>query len=497
MTYEEFNSALAKSSNAAREFQNFINGQPTPSASGQTMQVVNPATDAVLASVPASTKADIDAAVAAAKHQFEKGEWSKMSGAQRGRLLNKLADLVERDAVVLGMMDALSIGRPFVETQMLDLPHSIDCIRYYAGWADKIMGQQVPTPGYFGNPTLSYTLREPIGVVGAITPWNTPFMITWWKLGPALATGCTVVIKPSEETPLSALHLARLMQEVGFPDGVLNVVTGTGEAAGDALVRHPDVNKISFTGSPETGRLIAKNAADTFKRVGLELGGKSPQIILKDANLEAAIGGTAMGLFFNQGQVCAAGTRVLVHRSQIDQVAEALAGAASGIKLGDPLEATTQMGTLASKSQFDRVSNYIKIGQAEGATMLAGGASEMDKGFYVRPTIFAQANNNMRIAQEEIFGPVGTIIPFDDEEEAIAIANGTQYGLAASIWTRDISRAHLLARQVKAGAVWINCWAAIDPRLPWGGYKTSGIGRENGYSGILAFTEEKAVTVAL
>ncbi|MEJ8282226.1 phenylacetaldehyde dehydrogenase StyD [Pseudonocardia spirodelae] len=466
------------------------------SGSAGTVADLNPATEELLVDVQAASAGDVDQAVQAARAQLD-GAWGATPGAERGRILNRVADLIERDAEHLARLEALDVGKPVGQPSMLDVPNAIATFRHFAGWADKITGSTIPTAGYFGRPTHSYTVREPVGVIGAIIPWNTPLMISGWKLAPALAAGNTVVVKPAEDAPLSTLHLAALLQEAGLPDGVVNVVPGRGDVAGAALVAHPDVDKISFTGSPEVGRTIQVTAAETFKRVTLELGGKSPQIVLADADIEAAVNGTAMGLFFNQGEVCAAGTRVLVHRSVYGQVVEGLAGAARAQVLGDPFDGATTMGALVNAKQRDRVLSYIEAGRAEGATVAAGGGRPDGKGFFVEPTIFADANNAMRIAQEEIFGPVGTVIPFDDPAEAVRLANDTRYGLAATIWTRDVAAAHTLAGQVRAGAVWINGWAAIDPALPWGGMKSSGIGRELGWSGILANTEEKTVTVVL
>ncbi len=477
--------------------QHFIQGCFRDASDGATMDLISPITEQVHGRAARGTAADIDAAVAAARAQLDGGAWSTMPGAQRAILINKLADLVERDADKIADMDASCIGRPPIEPRLLDLPNAIGTLRTSAGWADKIEGRTIPTPGYMGIKTLSYTQREPVGVVGAIVPWNTPFMITTWKLGPALAAGCTVVIKPSEETPLSALHLAALCKEAGIPDGVVNVVTGVGEVVGHALCVHPGVDKITFTGSPEVGRLIQRAAGDSFKRIALELGGKSPQIVFDDASLEQAIQGCAMGLFFNQGQVCAAGTRILAQRGIAEQFAKMLAGAAASIKVGDPAETGVSMGAVANRAQFERVNRYVRQGLEEGATALAGGVAEHGTGFFVKPTVFANVKNTMTIAREEIFGPVGVVIPFDTEKEAIALANDSVYGLGATVWTNDITRGHKVAQAVKAGAVGINCWAPIDPRLPWGGMKSSGIGRECGLAGVLAYTEEKVITVLL
>jgi acyl-CoA reductase-like NAD-dependent aldehyde dehydrogenase len=348
-----------------------------------------------------------------------------------------------------------------------------------------------------GAPTLSYTVREPVGVVGAIVPWNSPLMITTWKLAALLAAGCTVVVKPSEETPQSALHLAALCKEAGLPDGVVNVVTGYGDVVGRALCEHPDVAKISFTGSPEAGRAIQRIVGPMFKRVALELGGKSPQIVFEDASFDDAVRGCTLGLFVNQGQVCAAGSRILVQRAIAQRFAAALAEAASAVKVGDPRQPGVQMGPVAKKAQYERVNRYIQIGIDEGAELLAGGVARSERGWFVKPTIFANASNTMTIAREEIFGPVGTVIAFDTEDEAVALANDSDYGLAATVWTTSLARAHRVAGAVKAGAVGINCWSPLDANLPWGGLKTSGIGREGGLAGALAYTEEKVVTVLL
>jgi acyl-CoA reductase-like NAD-dependent aldehyde dehydrogenase len=463
--------------------------------SGEPHPTVNPATEQELAAIATSSVEDVDRAVQAARAAFE-GVWASTPGIERGRLLLRLADLVERDTDTLAQIEALDVGKPVGQPAMLDVPNAVATLRYFAGWADKIAGQVVPTAGHFGQPTHSFTVREPLGVIGAIVPWNTPLMLATWKIATALAAGNTIVVKPPEVAPLSILHLARLVDEAGFPAGVVNVLPGTGAITGEALVTHPGVDKISFTGSTEVGRRIGRIAADSFKRVTLELGGKSPQIILADADLEAAITGTAMGLFFNQGEVCAAGTRVLVHRSVYDPVVEALAGAAQAQVVGDPFDPATTIGALVSAKQQERVIGYIERGVEAGAKLVAGGPHE-GPGYFVRPTIFADATNDLEIAREEIFGPVGTIIPFDDPEEAVRIANDTQYGLAASIWTRDVSLAHGLARQIKAGSVWVNAWGALNPALPWGGMKNSGTGRELGWSGILDATEEKTVTIAL
>jgi len=477
--------------------QMFVNGKWVDSSSGATFDVINPATETVLSSVSAGATPDVDRAVAAARAQFDGGEWSKMPGAQRGRLLYRLAELLERDREYLAKLESATVGKPLFEPTLLDIPNTIDTVRYFAGWADKIEGRSIPTAGAFGRPTLNYTIREPVGVIGAITPWNAPTMIAAWKLAPALAAGCTMVMKPSEEAPLTTLHIAKLIEEAEFPAGVFNVVTGLGEVAGAALARHPGIDKISFTGSPEVGQEILRAAAEGFKRVTLELGGKTPHIVLSDAALEAAVGGVAMGLFANSGQICAAGTRIFVQRPRYEQLLEGLGAAANSVKQGDPFDPETRMGALVSKKQLERVTGYVKLGVQEGAKVVAGGDRRSGKGYFFKPTILANVRNDMRIAQDEIFGPVGAVMPFDDVDEAVRLANATRYGLSASVWTRDINAAHSIAARVRAGTVWINGWGAIDPRLPWGGFKTSGIGRELGTRGLDACTEEKVVTVVM
>ena len=461
-----------------------------------TFDDVNPSDGQVLARVSAADAEDVDRAVHAARKALN-GSWGSASGAARGALLNRLADLIERDAEFLARLEALDIGKPIGQPMALDLPNTIATFRHFAGWADKIQGTAIPTAGYMGRPTHSYTVREPVGVIAAIIPWNTPLMIASWKLAPALAAGNTLVVKPAEDAPLSILHLGKLIGEAGFPPGVVNIVPGLGAVAGAALVRHREVDKVSFTGSPEVGRDIQRAAADSFKRVTLELGGKSPQIVLADADVDAAVNGIAMGLFFNQGEVCAAGTRILVHRSLYDRVVTALGNAARAQVPGTPFDPATTIGPLVNSRQQERVLAYIERGKAEGARLVAGGCRVNRDGFFVEPTVFANVGNDSTIAREEIFGPVGAVMPFDDVDEAIRIANDTEYGLAATIWTRDVSLAHTLAGKVRAGAIWVNGWGALDPALPWGGFKASGIGRELGWSGILANTEEKTVTVVL
>jgi len=477
--------------------KHFIEGAAVESSDGARMVLVNPVDETPYASAACGTAGDVDRAVRSAHHQLRRGTWSRLTGAQRGLLLHRLADLVQRDTDRLADMDAHAIGRSPMEPRMMDVPNAVANLRAAAGWANALEGRTIPNGGYMGTPTLSYTVREPVGIVGAIVPWNSPLMITTWKLAALLAAGCTVVIKPSEETPQSALHVATLCQEAGFPDGVVNVVTGFGEVVGRALCEHPLVDKISFTGSPEAGREIQRIAGPLFKRVALELGGKSPQIVFDDASFEDALRGCAAGIFVNQGQVCAAGSRILVQKGIAQRFAAALAEAARAVKVGDPLLPGVQMGPLAKKAQQERVNRYIETGIREGARLLAGGVAAPAKGFFVQPTIFAGASNTMTIAREEIFGPVGTVIEFETDEQAVELANDSRYGLAATVWTSSVTRAHKVAQALEVGAVGVNCWSPLDANLPWGGLKTSGIGREGGISGALAYTEEKVITLLL
>jgi betaine-aldehyde dehydrogenase len=477
--------------------QLYIGGSWVDAADGATFPVLSPTTEQQLADVAAAGEADVAAAVAAARAQVDGGEWARMPGAERGRLLWRLGDLMERDFETFVELEAHDVGKPAFEPRMVDIPNAIDVIRHFAGWADKIEGRFVKPLPAFGRERQAYTIREPLGVIGAITAWNAPTLIAAWKLGPALAAGNAVVLKPAEDAPLSTLYLGALIEEAGFPAGVVNIIPGIGSVAGAALVGNRGVDKITFTGSPEVGREIAIRCAGDFRRTTLELGGKSPQVVLADAELAAVLPGIAIGFLANQGQICAAGTRVLVARALYDDVVSGLADAARAVTLGDPFHPETTMGALISAKQRERVTGYIEQGSAEGAELVTGGGRPDRPGFFVEPTVFAHTSNDIGIAQNEIFGPVALVIPFDDPADAIAIANDTRYGLAAYLWTSDLSTAHRLAGELRAGGVWINGPGAPDARLPWGGVKSSGIGRELGFAGIEANTEEKTVTITL
>lgn len=471
----------------------YINGQFVESASGKTFDTPNPATGETLATVYEADKEDIDRAVRAAREAFEKGPWSKITPATRSRLMYKLADLMEEHQEELAQLETLDNGKPIRETSKADVPLAIEHMRYYAGWATKIVGQTIPVNGNYFN----YTRHEPVGVVGQIIPWNFPLLMAMWKLGAALATGCTVVLKPAEQTPLSALYLAELIEEAGFPPGVINIVPGFGETAGQAIVNHPNIDKVAFTGSTEVGKLIMKNSSNTLKRVTLELGGKSPNIILPDADLSKAIPGALNGVMFNQGQVCCAGSRVYIQKKHYDNVVSDMASHAKNIRQGFGLNPDTEMGPLVSEEQQSRVLNYIEKGIEEGAEVLAGGGKPTEEGYFVSPTIFASVDDKMTIAQEEIFGPVIAAMPYDDLDDVIERANNSIYGLAAGVWTRDVAKAHYIANNLKAGTVWVNCYNVFDAASPFGGYKQSGIGREMGSYALDNYTEVKSVWISL
>ena len=476
-----------------------INGQWVASASGKTFPVYNPATGDVLAHVAEGDKEDIHRAVAAARAAFDTGAWHTTTPSERGKLLWRLADLIEKNLQEFAELESLDNGKPLTVARAADVPLAVDLFRYMAGWATKIEGNTIPlsvayTPGVRYH---AYTSREPVGVVGQIIPWNFPLLMAAWKMGPALATGCTIVLKPAEQTPLTALRLGELIAEAGFPPGVVNIVPGFGETAGAALAAHPQVDKVAFTGSTEVGKLILQAAAGNLKKVSLELGGKSPNVILGDANLEEAIPGAAGAIFFNQGQVCCAGSRLFVQKKIFDKVVEGVAKAASQIKVGPGLDPSTEMGPLVSEEQLHRVVGYMEAGQKEGARALAGGHQIKRGGYFVEPTVLVDTKDSMKVVKEEIFGPVVTALPFDDVGELVTRANDTIYGLAAGVWTKDVSKAHEVAAAIKAGTVWVNCWNIFDAALPFGGYRQSGWGREMGHQVLDLYTEVKSVVVRL
>ncbi|WP_313799323.1 aldehyde dehydrogenase family protein [Cytobacillus sp.] len=471
----------------------YINGEFVESKSQKTFETYNPATGEVLANVFEAGPEDIDLAVKAARKAFDEGPWSKMSAAKRSRLMYKLADLMEENSAELAQLETLDNGKPIRETTNADIPLAVEHMRYYAGWSTKIVGQTIPVSGPFFN----YTRHEAVGVVGQIIPWNFPLLMAMWKLGAALATGCTVVLKPAEQTPLSALYLAELIEEAGFPAGVVNIVPGFGETAGQPLVDHPLVDKIAFTGSTEVGKMIMERASKSLKRVTLELGGKSPNIILPDADLTKAIPGALNGVMFNQGQVCSAGSRVFIQKKQFDNVVADMVSHAKNIKQGAGIHADTEIGPLVSTEQQNRVLGYIEKGVSEGAQLLVGGEKPQEQGYFVSPTIFADVRDEMTIAKEEIFGPVISALPYEDLDELINRANNSEYGLAAGVWTRDIANAHYVASKLRAGTVWVNCYNAFDAASPFGGYKQSGMGREMGSYALNNYTEVKSVWVSM
>ncbi len=468
-----------------------IDGKRLPPGTGEYSVNINPATEEPIALVAQGSAQDVDTAVKAARAALK--VWNGMRAAERGRILMRFSELLREHQDEIVALESLDAGKPLAAVKRQDVPAAIDTLAYYAGWCDKINGQVVPVR----PDALTYTIREPVGVVGAIVPWNFPLMIGMWKIAPALACGCTMVVKPAEITPLSALRVGELALEAGVPPGVLNIVTGKGRVVGDAIVAHPDIDKVTFTGSPSVGRGILQGAAGNFKRVTLELGGKSANVIFADANIDNAVRAAASGIFFNTGQVCSAGSRILAHRDVYDEVVERLAARAQGIKVGDPNERETTMGPLVSAAQMKTVLDYVEIGRKEGASIVTGGARIGQKGFFVEPTVFANVEHEMRISQEEIFGPVASVVRFDDEEDAVRIANGTAYSLAAGVWSADIGRVHRVAHALKAGTVWINTYGYTDVRLPWGGSGDSGFGREHGDVAIENFTEPKAIWLAI
>ena len=471
----------------------FVNGKWVEAASGKTFPVYNPATGEVMAKVAEGDREDIDRAVKAARKAFESGPWPAMTASDRGRLIWQLGDLIEQHLEEFAQMESLDNGKPLSVARVADVPLAIDLFRYMAGWATKIEGNTIP----FSPKFLAYTRREPVGVVGQIIPWNFPLLMAAWKLGPALATGCTVVLKPAEQTPLSALLLAELIAEAGIPDGVVNVVPGYGETAGAALASHNDVDKVAFTGSTEVGKLIVQAAAGNLKKVSLELGGKSPNIVFDDADMSRTISGAASAIFFNHGQCCCAGSRLYVEKSMFDNVVTGIADEAKKIKVGPGFDADTDMGPLVSKEQLERVTGYLESGFSEGAEAVVGGRKKAGSGYFVEPTVMVKTNPNMKVVREEIFGPVVCAMPFSDVDKLIAEANQSEYGLAAAVWTRDISKAHRVADKLRAGTVWINCYNVFDASLPFGGYKQSGWGREMGHEVLEQYTEVKAVCAAI
>jgi aldehyde dehydrogenase (NAD+) len=479
---------------ALPELKLLINNQWVASESGRTFATVNPSTREEICQVAEANAADVDKAVEAAREAFEHGPWRKMNASARGRLINRLADLIEHNADQLATLEALDCGKPISVAKAVDVAKTVACYRYFAGWTDKVHGKTIPIDGDF----LCYTRHEPIGVVGQIIPWNFPMLMMAWKLAPALATGNAVLMKPAEQTPLSALRIGELILEAGFPAGVVNILPGFGPTAGAAIARHMDVDKVAFTGSTEVGHLIMEAAAKSnLKPVTLELGGKSPNIIFEDVDLDEAVEGAHMGLFANQGQSCCAGSRVFVEETIYQQFVEKSVARAKKRIVGDPFDSRTELGPLVDQSQFDKVMGYIESGRGEGATLACGGDRIGNRGYFIQPTVFSDVQDEMTIAREEIFGPVMSLISFKGVDEAIARANRTNYGLAAAVWTRDIKKALAVSGAVRAGTVWVNCYNIMDTRAPFGGFKQSGIGRELGEYGLQQYTQIKSVIVKL
>ena len=471
-----------------------INNEWCEAESGKRFDVFNPATEEKLTDVAEGDAADVNRAVKAARQAFENGPWKKMSARERGRIINRIAILLDKHKEEFAQLETLNNGKPIAETLNADLPLSIECFEYYAGLADKIHGDTIPVNGNFFN----YTLREPAGVVGQIIPWNFPLLMAAWKLGPALATGCTVVLKPAEQTPLTALKLGELLIEAGLPAGVVNIIPGYGPTAGAAIATHLDVDKVAFTGSTEVGKTVMRLASNSnLKRVSLELGGKAPNIVFADSDLDAAVNGAMRGIFFNQGEVCCAGSRLFLEEKIHDQFLSQLKHRVEKMVLGNPLDPKTQMGAQVSKEQFNKILGYIEQGQKEGAKLVTGGSPAQPKGYFIKPTILEGVNNQMTVAREEIFGPVVCAIPFKNQEDLHRQANDTVYGLSAGIWTRDIGKAHRLAKEIKAGTIWVNCYNCFDAASPFGGFKQSGFGRELGKYALEMYTQVKSVWVSL
>ena len=471
-----------------------INNEWVESASGKTFATSSPATGQDLASVAEADAADVDKAVEAARHALERGPWRTISAAQRGRLMMQFADLMEKNAEELAMLETLDNGMPLSVAKAVAVPLTISVFRYFAGWADKNQGKTIPVSGNY----FCYTRHEPVGVVGQITPWNFPLLMYGMKLGPALATGNSVVLKPAEQTPLTALKIGELLIEAGFPPGVVNILPGYGPTAGAAIANHPGIDKVAFTGSTEVGHSILEAAGRTnLKRVSLELGGKSPNIVFADADMDEAVEGAHFGLFFNQGQVCCAGSRLFVEEKVYDEFVEKSVARAKCRTIGDPFHPATEQGPQIDKIQFDKVLTYIDSGKRQGAELLTGGKRQGERGYFIEPTVFANVRDEMQIAREEIFGPVMSILKFREIDEVVQRANNTSYGLAAAVWTRDLTKAHAIANHVRAGTIWVNCFDVFDPAAPFGGFKRSGIGREFGEYALQHYTEVKTVTIRL
>ncbi|HEU5020682.1 MAG TPA: aldehyde dehydrogenase family protein [Bryobacteraceae bacterium] len=471
-----------------------IGGEWRESLSGRRFPTVNPATEEEICQIAEADAADVDLAAAAARKAFEEGPWRRMPASERGKLLHRLADLMEKHRDELITLEVLDNGKPYLTARTVDVPLSIACYRYFGGWADKIQGKTIPIQGDY----FCYTRHEPVGVVGQIIPWNFPLLMQAWKLAPALAAGNTVILKPAEQTPLTALRVAELILEAGFPEGVVNVLPGFGPTAGAAIAAHMDIDKVAFTGSTEVGRkVMAAAARSNLKRVSLELGGKNPNIVFADADMDAAVEGAHAALFFNQGQSCCAGSRTFVEESVWEEFVERSVARAKKRRVGDPFSPRTEQGPLVDAAQFAKVQGYIEAGQREGARLAAGGNRVEGCGYFLEPTVFADVTDGMSIAREEIFGPVMSILKFRSAEEAIERANATAYGLAAGVWTRDISKGNAVANGVRAGTVWMNCYNLLNPAAPFGGFKQSGIGRELGEYGLQQYTEVKTVTMRL
>jgi len=475
-----------------RQTKLLINNQWVDSSDGGSFETLNPATGEVIAKVSAASAADVDRAAKAARKALDVGPWKTMDAADRGRLLFRLADLIEQNASELAVLESLNCGKTITDARG-DMVGVVNTLRYYGGWADKIEGKTVPVRGNI----LSYTLRQPVGVVGQIIPWNFPLLMLAWKWGPALACGNTILLKPAEQTPLTALRVGELAIEAGYPAGVINILNGMGETTGNAIVVHPDVDKIAFTGHVDTAKIIQKAGADTLKRTTFELGGKSPNVIFADANMEDAVAGAFNAIFFHGGQCCTAGSRLFVEKKIHQEFVERLAEKSKQRRIGDPLEPQTEQGPQVSKEQMDKILGYVKLGQKQGATLMTGGHRFGDKGFFVEPTIFDNVRDEMAIAKDEIFGPVVSVLPFNSVDEVIERANSTFYGLAAGVWTKDLDKAHRYAREVKAGTIWVNCYHLVDTTTPFGGFKMSGQGRENGEAALEHYTETKTVTIKL